>query len=427
MRERTIQSPRDLRRSNRSLLLRRLYFDGPLSRQDMIDTMGLSAASVSNVVADLVGDGIVVEAGIAGSGAGRPRTLLRVDTEGRFVVGVDVAETRIQIKLLTLDLRPRAGVEIPLPDGCGDAGVVVRGIAAGLREVMEEAGAGAGQRPVPPEAVLGVGVGVPGVVEHRPEAVVYGQTVGWDGIPLERMLREHIDLPLFVDNVATALGQAEMWFGAGRGCSDAVVALIGVGVGACVVTDGVPYRGAGRSAGEWGHTVVEVGGRRCRCGALGCLEAYAGVGAIRERYRDLAPAAELRRVGFDALDEPAALAAILAAADGPAPRPEAIDVLDEAAVYLGAGIASLINLFNPERILLGGWAGLVLGPRLLPRIRQVAAAYALRHAFRSTEIGLCGLGSDAVARGAGTLPVAAFLSAGGSRSRRLPRAEVRVG
>jgi predicted NBD/HSP70 family sugar kinase len=425
VRERTIQSPRDLRRSNRSLLLRRLYFDGPLSRQDMIDTMGLSAASVSNVVADLVGDGVVVEAGIAGSGGGRPRTLLRVGTEDRFVVGVDVAETRIRIKLLTLDLRPRAGVEIPLPDGCGDAGVVVRAIAEGLREVT--ASAGAGRRPIAPEAILGVGVGVPAVVEHRPEAVVYGQTVGWDGIPLERMLREQIDLPLFIDNVATALGQAEMWFGAGRGCSDAVVALIGVGIGACVITDGEPYRGVGRSAGEWGHTVVEVGGRRCRCGAIGCLEAYAGVGAIRERYRELVADAVLRREGFDALDEPAALAAIIAAADGPRPRAEAIAVLDEAAVYLGAGIASLINLFNPERILLGGWAGLVLGPRLLPRVRQVAAGYALRHAFRSTEIGLCGLGPDAVARGAGTLPVAAFLSSGGARSHRAMRAEARVG
>jgi predicted NBD/HSP70 family sugar kinase len=419
--ERVLRSPRDLRRTNRSRLLRRLYFDGPLSRQDLIDTMGLSAASVSNVVADLVGDGLVVEAGIAGGGTGRPRTLLRVGTEDRFVVGVDVAETRIQIKLLTLDLQPRAGTEIPLPDGCGDAAAVVRAIAAGLREVIGEPGA------VPADAVLGVGVGVPGVVERQPEAVVYGQTVGWDGVPLESMLREQISLPIFVDNVATALGQAEMWFGAGRGCSDAVIALIGVGIGACVITDGEPYRGAGRSAGEWGHTVVEVGGRRCRCGARGCLEAYAGVGGIRERYREKVPAAVLSREGFDALGEPAALAAVIAAADAPRPRAAASDVLDEAAVYLGAGVASLVNLFNPERILLGGWAGLVLGPRLLPRIRQVAAQYALRHAFGSTEIGMCGLGPDAVARGAGTLPVAAFLADGGSRPHGARRVEERAG
>jgi predicted NBD/HSP70 family sugar kinase len=422
--DRTIRSPRDLRRSNRSLLLRRLYLDGPLSRQDMIDSMGASAASVSNVVADLIADGNVVEAGIAGSGNGRPRTLLRVDTESRFVVGAEVGETHIQVRLLTLGFDARAAAEIPMPGGIGDARAVVRAIAAGVREVT----AGTAARPGPAmqypttqyptmqyPPILGVGIAVPGVVESRPDAVVHCQTVGWDAVPLERMLRREIDLPLYIDNGATALGQAEMWFGAGRGCADAVIALIGVGVGACVVTDGVPYRGVGHSAGEWGHTVVEVGGRRCRCGSLGCLEAYVGAGAIRERYRELAPDAA-SRPDFEALDDEAALAVIIAASEGSDARPEAIEALDEAAVYLGAGVASLINLFNPERIVLGGWAGVSLGSRLLPRIREVAAEYALRHAYDSTSIDLCRLGTDAVARGAACLPVAEYLASGGART-----------
>ena len=409
MSDRTIRSPRDLRRSNRSLLLRRLYLDGPLSRQDMIDSMGASAASVSNVVADLIADGAVVEAGIAGSGNGRPRTLLRVGTESLFVVGVEVGETHIQVRLLTLGFDARAAAEIPMPGGIGDARAVVRAIADGVREVVCS--------PAAPkrEAILGVGIAVPGVVESRPDAVVHCQTVGWDAVPLELMLRREIDLPLYIDNGATALGQAEMWFGAGRGCVDAVIALIGVGVGACVVTDGVPYRGVGHSAGEWGHTVVEVGGRRCRCGSLGCLEAYVGAGAIRKRYRELAPA-EALRPDFDELDDEAALAVIVAGSEGPAPRPEAVEALDEAAVYLGAGVASLINLFNPERIVLGGWAGVSLGSRLLPRIREVAAQYALRHAYDSTGIDLCRLGTDAVARGAASLPVADYLASGGARA-----------
>lgn len=412
MTDRTIRSPRDLRRSNRSLLLRRLYLDGPLSRQDMIDSMGASAASVSNVVADLIADGAVVEAGIAGSGNGRPRTLLRVDTESRCVVGVEVGETHIQVRLLTLGFDARAAAEIPMPAGIGDAKAVVAAIAEGVREVIEAQAARprtAGQR----ADMLGVGIAVPGVVESRPDAVVHCQTVGWDAVPLERMLRREIDLPLYIDNGATALGQAEMWFGAGRGCADAVIALIGVGVGACVVTDGVPYRGVGHSAGEWGHTVVEVGGRRCRCGSLGCLEAYVGAGAIRRRYRELAPDDALRP-DFDELDDEVALAAIAAASEGPDASPEAVEALDEAAVYLGAGIASLINLFNPERIVLGGWAGVSLGSRLLSRIREVAAEYALRHAYSSTCIDLCRLGTDAVARGAACLPVAEYLASGGA-------------
>jgi predicted NBD/HSP70 family sugar kinase len=199
-----------------------------------------------------------------------------------------------------------------------------------------------------------------------------------------------------------------MWFGAGRGARDAVIALLGSGVGACVVTGGEPYGGAAGTAGEWGHTVLAVGGRRCRCGARGCLEAYVGAGAVLERWRTAggAPAEG---------DEEAALAELLAAAEESGPRARiAQDVLAETAEYLGAGIADLVNLFNPERIVIGGWAGLLLGPRLLPAVREATGAYALRYPAARTAVELCRLGPDAVTVGAATLPLRRFLDAGGS-------------
>jgi len=415
MAERVMRTVRDLRRSNRSMLLRRLYFDGPLSRQDLIDTTTLSAASVSNVIGDLINDGLVAEVGSVGSDGGRPRILLRVDGSRWHAIGVDVGETRVLVELFTLDLAVLARAEYPLPDGCGDVTAVVDRIDAGLRGVLKESS-------VDQAAVAGVGVGVPGVVARGAESggrngvVVHGQTIGWNAVPLERLLREtgtmRADMPLFIDNGATTLGQAEMWFGAGRGTRDAVIALIGSGVGACVVTDGSPYRGTGRSAGEWGHTTVQVGGRSCRCGARGCLEAYVGAEAVIERYREAA-AGEAMATAIDgrqhAESEESALAAILAADERGDEAARA--VLEETAVYLGVGVANLINLFNPEQIALGGWAGLLLGARLLPRVRQIAGEYALRHAFATVDLSLCELGPDAVARGAATLPVAGFLNA----------------
>lgn len=415
MAERVMRTVRDLRRSNRSMLLRRLYFDGPLSRQDLIDTTTLSAASVSNVIGDLINDGLVAEVGSVGSDGGRPRILLRVDGSRWHAIGVDVGETRVLVELFTLDLAVLARAEYPLPDGCGDVTAVVERIDAGLRGVLKESS-------VDQAAVAGVGVGVPGVVARGAESggrdgvVVHGQTIGWNAVPLERLLREtgsiRADMPLFIDNGATTLGQAEMWFGAGRGTRDAVIALIGSGVGACVVTDGSPYRGTGRSAGEWGHTTVQVGGRSCRCGARGCLEAYVGAEAVIERYREAA-AEVAAAMAVDsrqhAESEESALAAILAADERG--DEAACAVLEETAVYLGVGVANLINLFNPERIALGGWAGLLLGARLLPRVREIAGEYALRHAFATVDLSLCELGPDAVARGAATLPVAGFLNA----------------
>jgi predicted NBD/HSP70 family sugar kinase len=222
------------------------------------------------------------------------------------------------------------------------------------------------------------------------------------------MLRAGTDAALHLDNGATTLGQAEMWFGAGRGSRHAVIALVGSGVGAAVMTNGISYRGASSSAGEWGHTTIVYGGRACRCGANGCLEAYVGAEGVLDRWRQAR-----RGRPVPGPDEESAIMALLTAAER---SDVAARVLRETAGYLGAGIANLINLFNPERIVLGGWAGLALGGRLLPGIRDAAATHALRHPYAQTSIELCRLGPDAVSVGAATLPVARLLSDGGIRT-----------
>ncbi|WP_181768712.1 ROK family protein, partial [Streptomyces albidus (ex Kaewkla and Franco 2022)] len=270
---------RDLRRTNRAALLRHLYFEGPLSRQELGPVTGLSSGSISNVAAELLAEGVLEEAGSVDSDGGRPRTLLRVAPDSACLIGIDVGETRVRVELFDLNLTEVARSEQPLADGGHDVAMVVQLIEKGLAAVLAGADGPAGK-------LLGIGIGVPGIVEQHAHggAVVHGQTIGWESVPLEALLREsaalpesvHGAVPLHIDNGAKTLGQAEMWFGAGRGARDAVITLIGSGVGACIVTDGKPYGGATCSAGEWGHTVLTVRGRRCRCGALGCLEAYVG-------------------------------------------------------------------------------------------------------------------------------------------------------
>jgi predicted NBD/HSP70 family sugar kinase len=233
---------------------------------------------------------------------------------------------------------------------------------------------------------------------------VHAPTIGWDAVALGEELRAAgIGLPLFIDNGAKTQGQAEMWFGAGRGARHAVIVLIGSGVGAAVIADGATYRGSTSSAGEWGHTTIVYGGQACRCGSHGCLEAYIGAEAILARYR------RARGKAAPGDNEQDQLAALLAAV----PKSKtAQKVIEETAGYLGAGIANLINLFNPERIVVGGWVGLALGEDLLPLVRSTAAAHALRHPFGQTTIRLAQLGLDAVATGAATLPVADLLEQG---------------
>ncbi|MEU1409004.1 ROK family protein [Streptomyces sp. NPDC005728] len=400
---------RDLRRESRSAVLQRLYFDGPTSRQALGPATGLSSGSVSNVVAELLADGLVEEAGSVGSDAGRPRRLLRIRPDSGRLIGVDVGETRVRVELLNLDLTELARAERPLGPRGYDVDAVAGHVHEGVAEVLRTAGAS-------PDGLLGVGIGVPGIIEDTGDqgAVVHGQTIGWDAVPLEQLLRRTGRLPphvrYFIDNGAKTLGQAEMWFGAGRGASNAVVVLFGSGVGACVVTE----EAAQGRAVEWGHLTVRVGGRRCRCGALGCLEAYAGAEALVARWREAGgrPSA--------GAGEERALTELLAAArpvGGRTPDPVAAAVLAETAEYLGAGLSDLINLFQPERVLIGGWAGLRLGGGFLDEVRGHALAQALRFPAGRVRIGLGRLGPDAVTVGAAVLPLAAFFARGGHRPR----------
>ncbi|WET78749.1 ROK family protein [Amycolatopsis sp. QT-25] len=389
---------RDLRRHNRSLLLAKLYFDGPLSRHELSGLTGLSAATVSNVTAELGEERLITEAGLVESDGGRPRVLLRVDPAYGHVAGVDIGETGVKVELFDLTMNRLAAVEHPLASPRPDAAAAVTQVASGLREVISEAG-------IDEATVLGVGVGVPGTVEQGEALRVHAPTIGWKEVPLTDLLRaEGVELPLFVDNGAKTQGQGEMWFGAGRGARHAVIVLIGSGVGAAVVTDGTTYRGATSSAGEWGHTTIVYGGRECRCGSRGCLESYVGAEGVLARYRKA-------RGGkpTSGEDERTQFAALLKSAGK---TKAAAKMLEETAGYLGAGIGNLVNLFNPERIVLGGWAGLALGEQYLPEIRRVAGAHALAHVFDQTEIELGRLGPDAVAIGAATLPVAALLDQG---------------
>ncbi|MET8266334.1 ROK family protein [Micromonospora arida] len=390
---------RSVRLRNRSALLTKLFLDGPLTRQDLVRSTGLSQPAVSNVVADMIDEGLVAEAGAAESDGGRPSMLLRIAPRFAFLIGVDVGETRVRVELFDFAMTLLASVEYPLDPARTEPDLVAGHVLAGIEAVTGQAG-------VAPGDVLGVGIGVSGVVEQGTEAVVHAQALGWDRVPLERLIGAGTDLPLHIDNGAKTLGQAEMWFGAGRGARHAVFALVGSGVGASVVTNGATYRGASSSAGEWGHTTLVYGGRVCRCGARGCLEAYVGAEAIIDRYRE---ARRGRPVPGE--DEESQIAALVAAAET---STTARRVLEDTAGYLGAGVANLINLFNPERVVLGGWAAMALGD-LLPAVREAAGRQALRQPYEQASIELCRLGVDAVALGAATLPIARFLTEGGVR------------
>ena len=233
---------RDLRRTNRSAVLREQLLSGETTRQVLADRTGLSLATVGLVIAALLRERLVVEVGTQDSDGGRPRTLLRMSADHGVAVGVDVGEDVIRVEAFDLRWQTKGTVLLPRDRELGDPRSVVDLIGQGVTRVVAEAG-------VDSRKLLGVGVGVSGIVERGPDALVHDVAPGWDGVPLGRMLREQLGVPVHVDNGAKTMGQAEMWFGAGQGARDAVVALLGTGVGAAVFADGRLYRGSQSSAG----------------------------------------------------------------------------------------------------------------------------------------------------------------------------------
>jgi predicted NBD/HSP70 family sugar kinase len=398
---------RDLRKSNRSRALIEMYMNGPMTRQEVGNAAGVSPATVSNLVGELLEQGVLVEAGVEDSDGGRPRALLQVNPAYGYVVGVDVGEQGTLVELFDLSMQVLASHTMTLSTASLEPDASVAQVLEGLTKVIKDS-------EVDEQQILGVGVGVPGLVEHGEDAVVYAQTVGWDAVPLGRLLRRGTTLPLLVDNGAKTMGQAEKWFGAARHVDNAVIVLLGAGVGTSIITDGELYRGPSSSAGEWGHTTIMVNGKTCRCGASGCLEAYVGARAMVTRYDELR-----RKPTTDASEDDlvARLQAITSA--GPSDR-SATRLLEETATYIGAGIADLINLFNPEKIVIGGWLGQMLTERVLPEIIDTASKHALKLPFSQVSIVSAELGTDAVALGAATLPISQFLSSGAVPAPRQP-------
>jgi predicted NBD/HSP70 family sugar kinase len=390
---------RDLRRVNRSAVLRPLFLAGPLNRIVLGQLTGLSSASVTNVIGDLLDEELVVEVGTEESDGGRPRVMLQVNPDFGVVIGVDVGETGIRVEGFDLSMTELAGATVGVHPQEHDAPSIVEHISVAVNELRTQFESD-GKR------ILGVGVAVPGVVEHDPDVRVFAPSIGWQAVPMARLLRDRVDLPLFVENGAKTLGQAEMWLGAGRGVQHAVVTLWGTGVGAAIFADAVLYRGAASSAGEWGHTSVVVGGKNCRCGAAGCLEAYIGAEALLREWARADDTVTLPAV----FEQEEWLDRLV---DASLSSDSASLLLDRTATYFGTAAANLVNLFNPERIIVGGWVGLKLGPVLLPKIRSVLAAQALDYSATRVTVELGQLGNDAVALGASTLVVEELLAGGG--------------
>jgi glucokinase-like ROK family protein len=391
------QTTRDIRRTNRLAVLQHIYALAPVSRQQITDSSALSQATVANVVTDLIDMGLVRESGYVDSQGGRPRAMLSINSTSGFVIGIDIAETYIHFELFDLALQLKHAIEHMLHPQENQPQQVVTYLVQGIEQLIHEAQLDTAQ-------ILGIGISVPGLVEREGGVSAFAPNWGWRNVPLLAMLEQHISLPLYLDNPLKASAIAELWFGTGRWAKNLITLNIGTGVGAGIIINGALYRGATSSAGEWGHTSLVLDGRPCRCGSFGCVEAYIGAPGIIRTLRELAPQSPLLHD-----DDQTATITALAAAAGQGDA-VALEVIRQTAKYMGAATANLINLFNPEVIVIGSWVGRRLGPYLLPEIQKEVARLALPQPLNAVTIQLCQLQQNRVSKGAATFALEGYLA-----------------
>jgi predicted NBD/HSP70 family sugar kinase len=275
----------DTRRHHRSLLLQQLFREGPASRADLARSTGLTRVTVSDLVGELVGEGLVEELGApAGSRVGKPPTLVGLASDASHIIAIDLSATdRTTGAVLNLNGRVRARHALPLDGATGpEAVAVVHRLATELIEMTD--------RPV-----LGVGVGSPGVVDPDGH-VIDAPNLAWTDVPLASHLARILELPVFVANDANTAALGEYTFGE-TGDGGLMVLRVGTGVGAGLVLEGSLLHGHGSAAGEIGHVVVDPEGEICACSRRGCLETVLAVPRLRRRVADGDAASALARVG----------------------------------------------------------------------------------------------------------------------------------
>lgn len=386
----SVASPELVRRHNLSLLLRRLHQSGALSRSELGGSLGMTRSTIGELVADLGARGLVLAGDPARLGSpGRPSLVVRPNPRGAAAITADIAVNSLSAAVVGL-----GGQVLHLER------VAHRPRRLAFEQTVEDIVAliRSAQASIPADCwISGLGVAVPGVVRRADGLVHFAPNLGWRDVPLGRLVAERLgsDLPVQIANEADLGALAEHTWGAGVGVDHLIFLSSDVGVGGGLIIDGRPLVGAAGCAGEVGHVQVNPMGVRCRCGAIGCWETEIGGPALLRRagsalkgYRPEAVARLLREAAWG---DPAALPAV-----------------EEVGRWLGVGLGGLVNAFNPQRVVLGGFLG-----EMWPLVEEIVQAElrvrVMTPALEVVEIRPAQLGAEATLMGAAELALARVL------------------
>jgi glucokinase-like ROK family protein len=392
-----------VRELNLSLVLRYIHNEAPVSRAQIAHVTGLNKSTVSSLVEQLLNRKLIHETGTNSAGTGRPATLLEINPRAGGIIGAELGVDFIAIALTDFagnilwrhvtSVDPTDAQETILSNTLKLTDLAI--------EVCETHNLDC----------LGLGLSVPGTVDLGRGVLVFAPNLQWRNVPLKKIFCEHTGLNVYVENDANAAAIAEHLFGVARKCDDFIFIVVGIGIGGGLFLNGNLYRGKDGFAGEIGHTpiVAEPYQILCHCGKRGCWETYANQNSIIQRILNRLDNNKDSIIPNLLEEQNAHLSILIIKQAADKGDRESLDSLTETGTALGLGFASLIDIFNPEKIILGGPLSIV-GNYLLPALIEAAKSHSLQDTGPSAEILLSSFETDAILLGAISVVVDDILS-----------------
>ncbi len=378
-----------MRAINRYRVLYTIRNQGLISRADISRNTGLSPASVTNITAQLIEEGLLQEKQTGNSIGGRRPILLALNPEGAFTLGVSITAQHITAVIINLQADILAKYSMPFVEMDATPESVAEAMVKTIHQCMWSTG-------LSKSAISGVGVAVPGFVDSLSGLIRYLPNYQWENVNFKEILFQKLQIPTYIDNSANSLTLTEQWFGNGQDVDNFVVINLAHGVGIGIVINGQLYMGHSGGAGEFGHTTIDPNGPVCRCGKRGCLEAFVGNYALLEKARRLAQEGTWKTENPDNLtiDD-----VIKRAFSG---EKALTDLFTEAGRILGIGITNLIEIFNPAKIIISG-KGTNAGGLIFETMYKSIPEHLTGNFAEQTEVIVQEWKNTDTARGAGVL------------------------
>jgi glucokinase-like ROK family protein len=380
-----------LRQINLSTVLTQMRQNAPISRAALAEITGLNRATITRLVRELIEHGFVRETGFQSVRAGRPSILLQLDPEAGCIIGAEIEVKFGSVILTDLAAHVLWREEVDFGDN-DEPEAVLNSISQLIRRACSRAAE-------TNRHVLGLGISLPGLVDVSSGVLLFAPNMRWSDVPVRQWLEKEFDIPIYIDNKANMAALAESYFGSARGSEYVLYINITAGVGAGIVLNQRIMPGVSGLAGEVGHMAINPDGPNCNCGSRGCWETYVSALAVFRRVREAildgaeSQLAEVVRDGFERITIPLM---VEAARQGDR---VALDSFEETGYYLGVGLANLINTFNPQKVVLGGYVTQAY-EFLLPVIQKTVQERALRWPREAADIVVATYLNDASLMGA---------------------------